>query len=97
MLGFWYLHIVYALFLSYCIIGFVVAFETTAAMGGGKFALKWLKEHFSYHEFYYSVIIFYPMLRLAYFCLEVIPSFFTREIRCEFNLEALFEDLFNSK
>lgn len=97
MMGFWYLHIVYAFILTYLSIGFIVSFETTAAMSGGKFAVKWIKEHFSYNEFYYSVIVFYPMLLLAYFFLEYIPSFITHEIRCEFNLDALFEDLFNSK
>ena len=97
MIVFWYLYLAYAFVLTYLIIGFVVSFETTAAMSGGKFAVKWIKEHFSYYEFYYSVIIFYPMLLTAYFFLEYIPSLITHEIRCEFNLDALFEDVFNSK
>jgi len=94
-LYFWFLYIVYALVLTYLVLGFIVSFEVTAAMSGGKFAVKWLREHFTYEELYYAVIIFYPMLRLAYFFLEYIPSFFTHEIRCVFSLESLFEDLFN--
>jgi len=97
MILYGYLYIVYALILTYLVIGFIISFETTAAMSGGRFAVKWIKEHFSYAEFYYSVILFYPMLLLAYFLLEYIPSLITREIRCEFNLDALFEDLYNSK
>jgi len=97
MIGYWYLYMGYAFLLTYLIIGFVVSFEATAAMSGGKFAVKWIKEHFSYNEFYYSVIIFYPMLLAAYFFLEYIPSLITHEIRCSFNLDALFDDVFNSK
>lgn len=93
----WFYHIVYALLLTYLVLGFIISFEVTAAMSGGKFAVKWIKDHFTYEEFYWSVIIFYPMLRLAYFFLEYIPSFITHEIRCAFSLESLFDDLFNCK
>ena len=93
----WFFYITYAFVLTYLVLGFIVSFEVTAAMSGGKFAVKWIREHFSYKEFYWSVIIFYPMLRLAYFFLEYLPSFFTHEIRCEFSLECLFHDLFNYK
>jgi len=97
MLGFWYLYIVYAFVLTYLILGLIISFETTAAMSGGKFAVKWIKEHFSYKEFYFSIILFYPLLLLSYFFLEYLPSFLTREIRCVFSLDSLFEELFNSK
>lgn len=97
MFGFWYLYIGYAFILTYLIIGLVVSFETTAAMSGGKFAVKWIREHFSYYEYYYAVIVFYPLLWISYFFLEVVPSFITHEIRCVFSLEALFNDLFPSK
>ncbi|PHR55153.1 MAG: hypothetical protein COA44_11540 [Arcobacter sp.] len=97
MLGFWYLYIVYAFVLTYLILGLIISFETTAAMSGGKFAVKWIKEHFSYKEFYFSIILFYPLLLLSYFFLEYLPSFLTCEIRCVFSLDSLFEELFNSK
>lgn len=92
---FWFLHIVYAVVLTYLVLGFIISFEVVAAMSGGKFAFGWIKKHFSYEELFWSVIIFYPMLRLAYLFLEYIPSVFTREIRCEFNLESLFDELFS--
>ena len=92
---FWFIYIAYALVLTYLVLGFIIAFEVIAAMGGGKFAFKWLRKHFSYNELYWSVIIFYPMLRLGYFFLEYLPSFITHGIRCQFNLDALFEELFN--
>lgn len=94
---FWFVHILYAFVLSYIVLGLIVSFEVTAAMSGGEFAIKWLREHFSYEEFYWSALVFYPMLRLAYFFLEYLPSFFTHEIRCQFNLDSLFEELFNYK
>lgn len=97
MIGFWYLYIIYAFILTYLVIGLLVAFETTAAMGGGKFSVKWLREHFSYTQYYYCVIAFYPLIRIFYFFLEIVPSFITHEIRCEFSLEALFKELFHSQ
>lgn len=94
-LFFWFFHIVYAALLTYLVLGFIISFEVAAAMSGGEFALKWIRKHFTYEEFYWAVIIFYPMLRLAYFFLEYLPSFFTHEIRCTFCLDSLFKDLFN--
>ena len=92
---FWFHHIILAIFLTYLVMGFIISFEVTAAMGDNDFAYTWLRKHFSYEEFYYSVIIFYPMIRLVYLFLEYIPSLFTHEIRCVFNLDSLFMDLFN--
>ena len=94
---FWFVYIAYAFVLTYLVIGLIVSFETTAAMSGGKFAVKWIKEHFTYKEFYLSTIVFYPMILISYFFLEYLPSFISHEIRCEFNLDALFYELFNSK
>ncbi len=93
-LVFWFLHIAYAFVLTYLVLGFIISFEVSAAMNGGKFALRWIREHFSYEEFYWSVIIFYPMLKLGYFFLEYLPSILTHQIRCEFNLDSLFDELF---
>ena len=94
---FWFVHIAYALVLTYLVLGLIVSFETTAAMSGGKFAVKWIREHFSYEEYYYSIIVFYPLLLIVYFFLEYLPSYVTHEIRCVFSLESLFEDLFNRR
>jgi len=94
MLGFWYLYLGYAFILTYLIIGMIVSLETAAAMSGGTYAVKWIREHFSYREYYYAVIVFYPLIWVAYFFLEVIPSLFTGEIRCQFSLESLFKELF---
>ncbi len=90
----WFFHIVYALVLTYVVLGFIISFEVVAAMNGGEFARRWIRKHFSYEEFYWSVIIFYPMLKLGYLFLELIPSFFTHEIYCQFDLDALFDELF---
>lgn len=97
MISFWTLYLGYAFFISYVIVGFIVSFETSAAMSGGKFAIKWIREHFSYTQYYYSVIFFYPMILFLYFFLEILPCFIRHEIRCQFNLQALFNELFNTK
>ncbi len=91
---FWFVHIAYAFILTYLVLGFIISFEVNAAMNGGKFALRWLRKHFSYEELYWSVIVFYPMLKLGHLFLEYIPSIFTHEIYCEFDLESLFHELF---
>ena len=93
-LFFWFLYIAYALVLTYLVLGFIISFEFVAAMCGGKFALKWISKHFTYEQLYWSVIIFYPMLRLSYFFLEYIPSFLTHDVRCKFNLDYVFKELF---
>jgi hypothetical protein len=92
---FWFSSIVFTVVLTYLVVGFIVSFEVVAAMCGGKPSLKWIKKHFSYKELYWSVILFYPMLKAAYLFLEYIPSMFMHEIRCEFNLDALFDELFS--
>jgi len=94
---FFFFHIVYALGLTYLVLGFIISFELVGVMSGSEYARIWVRRQFTYDELYYAVIIFYPMLKLAYFFLEYIPSFFTHEIRCTFDLEALFSDLFNYK
>lgn len=96
-LSLWLVYFLYAFFLTYFVLGFIVAFEVVAAASGGRFAFRWIKEHFSYRELYVAVIVFYPMIKLGYFFLEYLPSIFTQEIRCEFNLEALFQELFDSQ
>ena len=62
---FWFTPIVYTLILTYLVVGFIIAFEVSAAMNGGKYAVRWLKKHFSYEELYWSVIIFYPIIEQA--------------------------------
>jgi len=92
---FFFFHIVLALGLIYFVLGFIISFEIVGAMSGSDYAVSWIQKQFRYEELYYAVIIFYPMLKLAYFFLEYIPAFFTHDIRCSFNLDALFMDLFN--
>ena len=50
-LVFWFYHLVLAVGLTYFVMGFMISFEVTAAMGDNDFARKWLKKHFSYEEF----------------------------------------------
>jgi len=92
---FFFFYIVYAVGLTYIVLGFIISFEVIGVMSGSEYARSWVRKQFTYDELYYAVIFFYPMLKLAYFFLEYIPSFFTHEIRCAFDLEALFIDLFN--
>ena len=92
---FFFFHIVLAISLAYIVLGFIISFEVVGAMSGSSYAVSWIQKQFTYEELYYAVIVFYPMLKLAYFFLEYIPSLFTHEIRCAFDLDALFIDLFN--
>ncbi|RLA72605.1 MAG: hypothetical protein DRG24_02440 [Epsilonproteobacteria bacterium] len=89
------LYIGLAAILTYLIWGFVVSFQVVLAMGGTKWALRWIKVRYSYKVFYAEVLIFYPMILLAYLFLEVIPYYlFGVKKLVSFDLDHLFERLF---
>jgi len=85
----------YGVILTYLVWGFVVSFEVNLAMNNSKVAIKWIKKHYKYKTFYTEVLIFYPMIILGYFFLELIPHFFDKTTKiAKFDLDALFKQLF---
>ncbi len=73
----WSLFVLYALILTYLVVGFIVAFEAVLCMGGSKIAVKWVRRLYNLRTFMFLVYLFYPMLLLAYLFLELIPYYFT--------------------
>ncbi len=94
---FWILFTSFFLGMTYLVLGFIIAFEVTLAMTGSGTAMKWIKEHCSYKELYAEVIIFYPMILLAYFFLEILPHYLFSVDRVEFDIQNLFDKLYKTK
>ncbi len=89
------LYIGLAAILTYLIWGFVVSFQVVLAMSGTKWALRWIKSRYKYKTLYVEVMIFYPMILLAYLFLELIPHYvFGVKKLVPFDLDHLFELLF---
>ena len=94
-MDFWFYIIAYAGGLTYLVWGFVLSFEVILAMGGTQWALRWIRSRYSYKVFYIEVMLFYPMILLAYLFLELIPHYlFHIKKLTRFDLESLFERLF---
>jgi len=93
--SFWYLF--YAAVLTYLVWGFVVAFEVNLAMSGSRIALKWIKDHHSYRQLYGEVKVFYPMIIIGYIFLELLPHYFFKAVLSDFDLDGLFEKLYDQK
>ncbi len=86
----------YALILSYLIWGFIVSFEVNLALSNSKSAIKWIKKHYSYKSLYTEVLVFYPLIILGYFFLEVFPHYFDTSTEVtKFDLDNLFKQLFS--
>lgn len=94
-LAFWYLFI--GGILTYLAWGFVVAFEILLAMNGSKWAIKWIRKRYRYKVLYREVMIFYPMVWLGYFFLEVVPHHLFGAEKAELDMDALFEELFHDE
>jgi phosphatidylglycerophosphate synthase len=93
--SFWYLF--YGSILTYLVWGFIVAFEVNLAMSGSKMALEWIGKHHSYRQLYGEVKVFYPMILLGYFFLEVLPHRLWHAPQARFDLDGLFKALYDPK
>ena len=94
--AFWYLFL--GSVLTYIVWGFVVSFEVLLGMSGSKVALEWIKKHHTYKMLYKEVLVFYTMIWIAYFFLEIIPHyFFKANPLVKFDLEYLFKVLYQKK
>lgn len=93
--SFWYLFI--GGILTYLVWGFVVAFEILLAMNGSKWAIEWIRKRYRYKVLYREVKIFYPMIWLGYFFLEIVPHFLFKVEKTPLDMERLFQELFEEK
>ena len=65
--------------MTYIIWGSIFAMEVLLFYNGLKSAQEWFVERYTFTSFKNEYYAFYPMLMVAYFFLEVIPSIFYRE------------------
>lgn len=93
--SFWYL--LYGSVLTYLVWGFIVSFEVNLAMSGSVIAFKWIKKHHTYKQLYYEVKVFYPMIYIGYFFLELLPHLLWKAEKSAFDMEGLFEKLYKDE
>ncbi len=67
---------VYGAILTYLVLGFIISFEAMLALYGVQSAVEWIREWHKPQTFKTMLIIFLPMLQLAYLFLELIPHHF---------------------
>lgn len=65
--------------LTYISWGSVFAMQLLLFYNGLKSAKEWFKQRYTYRSFRYEYMVFYPMLFVGYFFLELIPSILYRE------------------
>jgi len=94
-LEFFFYLIVYASILTYLVLGFIISFESMLALYEVKSALRWIREWHRPSTYKTMLIIFLPMLQLAYFFLEILPYYLRlhKELR-PFDLDRIFYNVF---
>jgi len=74
-LEFWLWFIILAALLTYIVLGILFAFEGILAMGGSKFAIKWIRKKFTLKGFMFATQLCYPFFLLMYFFMELLPYY----------------------
>ena len=77
--------------MTYIIWGSIFAMEVLLFYNGLKSAQEWFVERYTFTSFKNEYYAFYPMLMVAYFFLEVIPSIFYRESFLKFKPSKVLE------
>jgi hypothetical protein len=93
---FWVIFVKLVLGLTYLVVGFVVAFEVVLGMGGSKTAQQWIKTRHKYKNFYVAVMLFYPMILLGYFFLELVPHYLFGKRLVAFDMQKLFDQVYGT-
>ena len=71
--------------MTYLIWGSIFAMEVLLFYNGLKSAQAWFTERYTFKSFKNEYYAFYPMMMIAYFFLELIPSIFYRESFLKFH------------
>ncbi|MRI59330.1 MAG: hypothetical protein C6H99_07485 [Epsilonproteobacteria bacterium] len=86
---------VFGAILTYLVLGFIISFEAMLAMYGVKSAVEWIRQWHTPQTFKTMLIIFLPMLQLAYLFLELIPYYLgANERLLPFDLDHIFSIVF---
>jgi uncharacterized membrane protein len=90
--SFWY--VLYGSVLTYLVWGFVVSFEVNLAMGGSRLAREWIIKRHTYKQLSQEVKVFYPLILIGYFFLELLPHVLWNAPKSDFDMPRLFDELF---
>ena len=94
-LEFFFYLFVYGAILTYLVLGFIISFESMLALYGVKSAIRWIREWHSPATYKTMLIIFLPMLQLAYLFLEIIPHLIgLNKHMCSFDLDKIYFSVF---
>jgi len=97
-LEFFFYLFVYAAILTYIVLGFIVSFESMLALYGVRSAIRWIREWHSPSGYKTMLIIFLPMLQLAYLFLELIPYYLgINGEKRSFDLDKIFYEVFGEE
>ena len=97
-LEFWLWFIILAFILSYIVLGILFAFEGILAMGGSRFAIKWIRRNFTLKGFLFATQFCYPFFLLMYFFMELLPYFLGLEKNLTpFNISKMILNIFEDE
>ncbi|MRJ02029.1 MAG: hypothetical protein GXO19_01675 [Epsilonproteobacteria bacterium] len=87
--------IVFSAILTYLVLGLIIGIESMLALYGVPSAKEWIRRWYTPAGFRRALIIFLPMLQLAYLFLELIPSLFGMDgERRPLDLERIYSGVF---
>ncbi len=79
--------------MTYFVWGSIFAMQVLLFYHHLKTATEWFKTRYTFKSFYYEYRVFYPMLWVAYFFLEFIPSIVYREDFLKFVPSNILEEM----
>ena len=95
---FWIYFVTLAILLTYIVLGFLVAFEGILAMGGSRFAIKWIRRQFSLGGFIWASKVCYPFFIIVYFFFEKLPFYLgLDDSLTDFDLDKMIEKIFKDE
>jgi len=97
-LEFWLWFIILGSILTYIVLGILFAFEGILAMGGSRFAIKWIRKQFTLKGFLFATQICYPFFWILYFFMELLPYYLGMDDELtEFDISQMILNIFEDE
>jgi hypothetical protein len=80
-------------FVSYMIWGFIFAIELLLVGSGVESAKEWFAQRYTFESFYLEYRVFYLMILVVYFLVELLPSFLGLEKPKRFTPREIIEEM----
>ena len=92
------LYISLAAILTYIVLGVLFAFEGILAMGGSKFAIRWIRKKFTLKGFLFASKFCYPFFLIVYFFMEKLPYFLKMDDKLtKFDMDRMILNIFEDE